>query len=98
MLDGFLLESAVNWGSHTVFARAESAQKNELFLPPSPFAGRIFQVEAFSLGYVYDIPIAKHLALGLGGVGQAYALPRAIQPAYGNSPLSYTGFVRLKLR
>lgn len=98
VLDGFLLESAVNWGRHTVFARAESAQKNELFQPPSPFAGHIFQVEAFSLGYVYDIPIAKHLALGLGGVGQAYALPRAIQPAYGDSPLSYTGFVRLKLR
>ncbi len=97
-LDGFLLESAVNWGRHTIFARAEDAQKNELFQPPSPFAGRVFRVGAFSLGYIYDIPVAKHLALGLGAAGSAYALPAAIRPAYGGSPTSYMTFVRLKIR
>jgi hypothetical protein len=97
-LDAFLLESAVNWGRHTVFARAENAQKNELFAPPNPLAGRIFRVSAFSLGYVYDIPVARHLALGLGAVGAVYALPSAIKPAYGGDPASYMAFVRLKIR
>ena len=98
MLDGFLVESAFNRGRSTVFARAENAQKNELFEPPNPLAGRIFRVAEFSLGYVYDIPVAKHLALGLGLVGTVDALPSPIQPAYGGSPTSVIGFVRLKIR
>ncbi len=96
-LDAFLLESAVNWGRHTIFARAESAQKNELFLAPNPLAGRTFRVAAFSLGYIYDIPVSKHLALGLGAMGGVDALPSAITPAYGDTPTSYMGFVRLKI-
>jgi len=97
-LDAFLLESAVNWGRHTVFARAENAQKNELFEPPSPLAGAAYRVSSFSLGYVYDIPVAKHLALGLGGLATISALPSAIQSAYGDSPAGLMGFVRLKIR
>ncbi len=97
-LDAFLLESAVTWGRHTVFARAENAQKNELFQPPSPFAGRVFRVTAFNLGYIYDIPVGKHLALGLGAMGGVDAIPSALTPAYGSSPTSLLGFVRLKIR
>ena len=97
-LDAFLLESAFNRGRHTLFARAESAQKNELFTAPSPLAGPAYSVAAFSLGYVYDIPVAEHLALGLGGLGSAYALPPAIRPAYGGAPTSFMGFLRLKIR
>ena len=97
-LDGFLVESAFNWGRSTIFARAENAQKNELFEPPSPLSGRIFRVSEFSLGYVYDVPMAKHLALGLGAMGTVDTLPAAIRPAYGDAPLSAMGFVRLKIR
>ena len=97
-LDAFLLESALGLGRHTIFARAENAQKNELFQAPSPLAGRAFRVSTFSLGYIYDIPVARHLALGLGGLGSAYALPAAIKPAYGGDPSSVMGFVRMKIR
>ncbi len=97
-LDAFLLESAFNWGRHTLFGRAENAQKDELFEPPSPLAGRVFRVSEFSLGYIYDMPIAPHLALGLGALGAAYALPSEIKPAYGGRPTSFEGFVRLKIR
>ena len=34
----------VNLGRHTVFARAENVQKDELFQPPSPLAGQVFRV------------------------------------------------------
>lgn len=97
-LDALLLESAFNWGRHTLFARAEQAQKNELFLPPSPLAGRMFRVSAVTLGYIYDMPVGKHMALGLGALGDVYDLPSAIKPAYGASPASYMGFMRLKIR
>jgi hypothetical protein len=97
-LDAFLLESAVGWRRHTLFARFEDVQKDELFTAPSPLAGRVFRVAAFSLGYVYDLPVGRHLALGLGGVGSLYALPEALRPAYGPGPGSFMTFLRLKLR
>jgi hypothetical protein len=96
-LDAFLLESAIALGSHTVFARAERADKNELFEAPSPLAGRIFAVSEFSLGYIYDIPLAGPAKLGLGVEGSLYGLPSAVQPAYGSNPASYMLFTRLKL-
>jgi len=97
-LDAFLLESAVSWYRHTLFARAESAAKDELFQAPSPLAGDVFHVSSFSLGYVYDIAVAEHLELGFGAVGSLYDLPSAIQPAYGSSPTSYMLFTRLKIK
>ena len=98
VLDGVLLESAFSFGDSTVFGRIEDAQKDELFAPPSPLAGRVFRVAEASLGYVYDLPIAKHVALGLGAMGTVDIVPNAIQPAYGAAPVSWMPFVRLKLR
>jgi hypothetical protein len=97
-LDGFLLESAVNLGRHTVFARAETVQKDELFEPPSPLAGRVFRVAEVSLGYVYDLPLARHVALGFGVLGTLDLVPDALKPAYGSSPTGFMPFLRLKLR
>jgi hypothetical protein len=98
-LDAFLLESAVNWGPHTLFARAENVQKDELFESPSPLAGRVFRVAEASLGYVYDIPVGRRLALGLGAAGTVNFVPTAIKAAYGGgNPTGYMPFVRLKVR
>jgi hypothetical protein len=96
-LDAFLLESAASWYQHTVFFRAENAAKDELFSSPSPLAGDVFRVSALSLGYVYDIPIVDHLALGLGAMGTVNVLPSTIEPSYGSSPTSYMLFTRLKI-
>jgi hypothetical protein len=98
VLDAFLLESAVNFGRHTLFGRAENVQKDELFEPPSPLAGRVFRVSEITLGYVYDFPVASHVALGLGVTGTVNLVPPAIAPAYGDDPTGYMPFVRLKIR
>jgi hypothetical protein len=97
-LDAWLLESALNLGRHTLFARAERAQKNELFEAPSPLEGQVFNVGKLSAGYIYDIPVAEHLSLGLGALASLYDLPSGLKPFYGSSPTSYMTFVRLKLR
>jgi hypothetical protein len=97
-LDAFLLESALSWDRHTLFARAENDEKNELFPPASPLNGRPFRVSTLSLGYVYDIPVAAHLSLGLGGLGSFYDLPATLAPSYGDSPVSYILFTRVKLK
>jgi hypothetical protein len=95
--DAFLLESAVSWEPHTVFARAENVAKDELFEPPDPLAGRTFHISKLSLGYVYDLPLAEHLKLGLGALGSVYGFPDTLDSAYGDSPTSFMLFARLKL-
>jgi hypothetical protein len=98
-LDAFLLESALAWNQHTMFARAESAEKNELFQPPSPLAGDVFRVATLSLGYIYSVPVADHVDLGLGAVGSFSFLPSAVAPSYGSeNPASVNVFARLKLK
>lgn len=95
-LDGLLLETAATWYRHTVFARAENVQKDELFRPPSPLAGDIFRVSELSLGYVYDVPVLDHLAAGVGAMATVDFVPSAIEPAYGSNPVSFMTFLRLK--
>jgi len=96
-LDAWLLESAVAWKQHTLFGRVENDQKDELFEAPHPLAGRTFDVSKFSLGYVYDIPVAEHLKLGFGAVGSLHALPSALHASYGGDPASYMLFTRVAI-
>jgi hypothetical protein len=97
-LNAYLLESALSWYRHTLFARAENTEKDELFPVGDPLHGRKLDVSKFSVGYVYDIPVGEHLSLGLGAVGSLYSLPSALAPAYGSGPSSYMVFTRVKLR
>ena len=98
VLDAVLLESAYSLGPSTVFARLEDVQKDELFTAPSPFAGQVFRVGEASLGYVYNVPVARHVALGLGAKATVDVVPAAIRPAYGSAPVSWMPFLRLALR
>jgi hypothetical protein len=95
--NAFLLESAASFGQHTIFGRAEHNTKAELFAAPSPLAGVAFDVDKFSLGYVFDIRLAEHVSLGLGVMGSVHGIPGALTPAYGSSSTSYTLFSRLRL-
>jgi hypothetical protein len=97
-LDAFLLESALQFGRSTVFGRAENVQKDELFEAPSPLTGQVFRVSELTLGYVYDIPVARRLALGLGVQGSVNFVPAAIKSAYGDNPVGYMPFARLSIR
>jgi hypothetical protein len=96
--NAYLLESAIGWYAHTIFARAENDEKDELFLPGSPLFGQSFNVAKFSLGYVYDIPVGEHFSLGLGAVGTLSSVPSALEPYYGSNPGSTMVFTRVKLR
>lgn len=97
-LDAFLLESAVKLhDTHTIFMRAEQAQKDELFDAPSPLAGEAFRVNELSLGYIYDLPVFTHAKLGVGGVASAYFLPSSLDAYYGDHPASFMLFGRMSL-
>jgi plastocyanin len=93
----FLLESAVRLSrTHTVFGRAERADKNELFLASDPRADEKFRVGKLTVGYVYDLPRDGHFKLGVGGLVSRYRLPAELSPVYGN-PTSFMLFVRAKI-
>ena len=97
-LNAYLLESTVTLkAEHTVFARLERVQEDELFGAASPLADQVFGVAKLSVGYIHDWPLAEHLSFGLGGLLSLYDLPSAVGSAYGN-PHSYMVFARLKLR
>jgi hypothetical protein len=52
-----------------------------------------------TLGYVFDIPLARHVALGLGIQGTVDAVPSSLKAAYGaQNPTGVMPFVRLKIR
>jgi uncharacterized cupredoxin-like copper-binding protein len=93
----FLLESALRLSrSHTFFARAERAEKNELFPEPDPRAEEKFSVAKLTVGYVYDVPREGHFRLGVGGLVSRYRLPSELDSVYGN-PTSFMLFARIKI-
>lgn len=97
-LDAYLIESAFRFHeNHTVFARAERAEKDELFEDPDPRHHDVFTVNKLSVGYVYDVPVSDHVKLGFGGLGSIYALPASIEDAYGKNPASFMLFTRASL-
>lgn len=97
-LDAFLLESALRLqDKHTILGRAENVEKDELFREGDPLEHRKFTVTKLSLGYLYDFPKLGPVRLGVGGIGSVHLLPGALEPAYGDTPLSFMLFLRAKL-
>jgi hypothetical protein len=98
-LDAWLLESALTLGGrHTVMARAERVEKDELFPPGDPRDGRAFTVGKLGAGYVYDLRVRGHAALGLGAYGSLSLIPASLEGAYGSTPRSGMVFARLRVR
>jgi hypothetical protein len=97
-LDAVLLESAWRWREqHTVFGRWESVEKDELFRDGHPNEGKRYLVHKASLGYIYDFAKWKHLRAGIGGLGSVHFLPHSLERYYGDVPLSFAIFARVKL-
>ena len=95
VLAAWLIESALAIGPHTAFARAETVQKDDLLAGSDAIA----RVSETTIGYVYDIPVARHVALGLGIQGTVNFVPTSLRATYGSSnPTGVMPFLRLKIR
>ncbi len=98
VLDAFLLEAAVEYRkNHSLLARAERVDKDELFQAGEFPPGTAFTVNALSLGYLYDFWKFEHAKLGAGLMGTADLLPASLTSAYGHTPLSLMAWLRVKL-
>ena len=99
LLDAFAAEGAASFSErHTLFARAEHVEKDELFLGPDPRAGETFTVGELTAGYRFDFLRREHAAFGLGASGTVSQVPSKLRDAYGVSPFSVLVFLHAGLR
>ena len=99
-----LIESeAILDAKNTVFGRVEYVQKDaeELAVGLTSLAlltmSPVYDIGAFSLGYVREIFATHAATLGLGAMGTVNFVPAALEPTYGSrTPTGLFLFVRLR--
>jgi hypothetical protein len=93
--DGVALEGSVSHEQWTLFGRGEMTENRELL---DVEHGPAFRVGKVSLGAIHDFPVARHLALGAGGLFSVNFVPDALAPLYGgHNPTGAMAFLRFKL-
>jgi hypothetical protein len=94
-----LYETDYRRNGNALFARFEQVQKsgNELVLP-SPLAAGLYDVGAYTVGFVHDLPHKPGRTVG--GVGIAFTLnskPASLDSVYGaGAPFSFQVYYRLR--
>jgi hypothetical protein len=100
--DGFLLEGAYAiTAADQVFTRAEYVEKSLVLLatkelPAEGAPDESAAVRALTVGYLRSFPPWRALETGIGGDLTVYGYPDALEPVYGETPVSGHVFVRLR--
>lgn len=99
ILDAFSVEGALELRQrHTFFARAERAEKNELFQEDESRHGQVFDVGAIGGGYRFDFWRRGRVTTGIGVAGTVSFVADAIRDVYGRNPTSALLFGHIELR
>lgn len=94
-LNSYLLESTFNFRSRNcAYTRFELVDKDELF-PDSP-THPPYRIGAYTFGGVRDLIQNHFWQLGLGGDVTVYSKPSVLDAFYGNSPISFHVFLRMR--
>jgi hypothetical protein len=94
-LNGYLLESTLNFLRRDyVFTRMELVDKDELF--PQAAVHPAYRIGAYTLGGVRDLLQNRVWQLGLGADVTVYSKPAVLDAAYGNYPVSFQIFLRMR--
>jgi hypothetical protein len=94
-LNSYLLESTLNFRHRNyAYTRFELVDKDELFsrVPLQPS----FRIGAYTFGGVRDLVQNQHWQLGLGSDVTFYSKPAVLDASYGNDPVSFHVFLRLR--
>lgn len=92
----YLLESTVNFQQKNyAYTRLELVDKDELF-PLAPPPHEDFRIGAYTFGGVRDLVQNAKLQLGLGADVTFYSKPAALDALYGQDPVSFRVFLRLR--
>jgi hypothetical protein len=94
-LNSYLLESTLNFRERDyAFTRLELVDKDELF-PQAP-VHPAYRVGSYTFGGVRDVVQQPAWQLGLGADLTFYSKTAALDAAYGNRPVSFQIFLRLR--
>ena len=104
-LNSYLLESVAPYRRKNFFTgRIELVDKDELFADQPDLeeqlartVGSTFRIKAYTAGYTRDIGVFHKMETGIGANFTTYTVPAAIQPYYGNHPVSVNIYARLRL-
>lgn len=94
-LNSYLLESTINFKARNyAFSRLELVDKDELF-PDDP-SRPSFRIGAFTFGGARDLIQNSLWQLALGADVTFYSKPSALNSVYGDNPVSFQLFVRIR--
>ncbi len=94
-LNSYLLESTLNFRERNyAFSRLELVDKDELF--PQAAVHPVYRIGAFTFGGVRDLIHDRAWQLGLGADVTVYSKPAALDSAYGDHPVSFQIFLRMR--
>jgi hypothetical protein len=94
-LNGYLLESTLNFLKRDyAFTRLELVDKDELF--PAALVHPAYRIGAYTFGGERDIVQHHAWQLGLGADVTFYSKPTALDTAYGQNPVSFQIFLRVR--
>ena len=94
-LNSYLLESTVNFMARNyAFSRLELVDKDELF-PDDP-SRPSFRIGAYTLGGARDLIQNRLWQLALGADLTFYSKPQVLNSTYGDNPVSFQIFVRVR--
>jgi hypothetical protein len=93
----FLYETTIRVARDALFARAEWLKNEELFDAADPLAGE-YEIGKLTLGGMRDLAAVGRLTFGAGALVSAYAVPSAIEPVYGENPVSVMVLLRTRIR
>lgn len=101
-LNGYTAESTVNFRDRNyIYTRLELADKNELLLPDEikrlGMNGRpTFRIGAYTFGAARDLWNTAEFSIALGSDLTFYSKLPALDAIYGNNPISYKLFLRIR--
>jgi hypothetical protein len=94
-LNGYLFESTLNFLRRDyAFTRTELVDKNELF--PQAATHPTYRIGAYTFGGTRDLVQNRAWQLGMGADVTVYSKPAVLDAAYGNYPVSFQIFFRLR--
>jgi hypothetical protein len=102
-LNGYTFESTVNFlDRNYLFTRLELVDKDELLRPADRLKLGInqphpsFRIGAYTLGGARDIWTTKGISMAIGSDLTVYSKPPMLDAIYGNNPVSWRLFLRLR--
>jgi len=95
VLNSYVLESTLNFARRDyAYTRLELVDKDELF--PQAAIHPAFRIGAYTFGGVRDFIQNDHWQVGLGADVTFYSKPGVLDPFYGNNPVSFHVFLRVR--